>query len=349
MYRSIILFSPNSTHLNKNISGNVAEYPERNSTIIKNLCVIILKEQLGRLGNLMFKFASAYGLARHHRCKLYVDESYLRVLSAIFLINIRHMSISKLEYLNLSGIMFRGNDACHYFKDIMKPNSIKYVELVGYWQAFGHFIKYTDEIRQQFTFRTEIIGQITPFFIEQMELHISHPLNRRVQNRTKVTISNRNINALDQLGLKKHLRNSSFIFVGVHWRRGDFLQKDKLAYGHSVSSLDYLNKAMNRFLDKYVDVLFIMTSDEKDYCRNIFKKNSQVIITPDNFTREQDLAVLAVCQHTIVTTGTFGWFAGYLSGGDVLYDRLSPSKNTDLAKACPPKEYYPPHFLPTKR
>ena len=115
-----------------------------------NSCVLILK---GRLGNLMFRFSSDYGLSRHHQCKLYVDEFYIRTLESIFTINIKHMSIYKSEYFNLIGIISRPNVASYYFEDLMKPNSIKYLQITGYWQAFRHFIKYTNEIQEQFTSR----------------------------------------------------------------------------------------------------------------------------------------------------------------------------------------------------
>ena len=328
---------------------NITKYIQHDVAFNKNSCVIILKQQLGRLGNLLFKFVSAYGLARFHRCKLYVEESYLQILDAIFTINIGHMSISKLQYLNLSGIIHRGNVACHYFQDLMQPNSFKYLELSGYWQAFGHFIKYTDEIRQQLTFRSEIIRQIAPFFIQLVTVYQRPPLNCSLQKREKTRIANQNTNVMSQQDLTNYLRNSAFTLVGVHWRRGDFLNKAQQDYGQTPSLIDYLNKAMSHFLDKYCNALFIVTSDDKEYCRKAFRNNSHIIITPDNFTHEQDLAALVVCQHTIVTTGSFGWFAAYLSGGDVLYDRLSPGKNTSLEKDCPPAEYYPPRFLAMKR
>jgi hypothetical protein len=41
----------------------------------KITCAVILRAQNGRLGNRMFMFASAYGLARAHQCRLHVSDA----------------------------------------------------------------------------------------------------------------------------------------------------------------------------------------------------------------------------------------------------------------------------------
>ncbi|CAF1079832.1 unnamed protein product [Adineta steineri] len=167
----------------------------------KNSCVIILKQAVGRLGNLMFKFASAYGLARFHRCRFYLDEHYMNILNATFTINITFLNIFKWEYLNLTNIAYRDNTACHYSQKLMLPNSIRYLELTGYWQAYRYFINYTDELRQQFTFRSNIIQTIAPFILQELKGRIlcqpTHVLrtaqkpavNRRYTDRRTVRIS----------------------------------------------------------------------------------------------------------------------------------------------------------------
>ena len=78
------------------------------------------------------------------------------------------------------------------------------------------------------------------------------------------------------MDLKIFILNSRLTLVGIHWRGGDFLRHDKLAYGHVVSQISYLKNAMNHFLDKYCDVLFILTSDDKEHYKNVFKNTSQI-------------------------------------------------------------------------
>ena len=47
-------------------------------------CSVILRNSGGRLGNRMFMFASAYGLARTQNCRLHVADSILKELSREF-------------------------------------------------------------------------------------------------------------------------------------------------------------------------------------------------------------------------------------------------------------------------
>ncbi|CAF4026178.1 unnamed protein product, partial [Adineta steineri] len=40
-------------------------------------CRIILRQRGGRLGNLLFMFASAYGLSLRHSCQLYINPDII--------------------------------------------------------------------------------------------------------------------------------------------------------------------------------------------------------------------------------------------------------------------------------
>ncbi|CAF3893999.1 unnamed protein product, partial [Rotaria sp. Silwood1] len=49
-----------------------------------------------------------------------------------------------------------------------------------------------------------------------------------------------------------------------------------------------------------------------------------------------DLIALSLCEHSIITGGTFGWWTGYLANGKVIHDKVYPS-------GCQrPEYYYPP-------
>jgi galactoside 2-L-fucosyltransferase 1/2 len=53
-------------------------------------------------------------------------------------------------------------------------------------------------------------------------------------------------------------------------------------------------------------------------------------ILVDSGYREVDLAVLSQCNHTIMTIGTFSWWAAFLAGGDVVYYSQWPSVGSIL-------------------
>ncbi|CAF1667187.1 unnamed protein product, partial [Didymodactylos carnosus] len=98
----------------------------------------------------------------------------------------------------------------------------------------------------------------------------------------------------------------------------------------------------------YSNTLFLMTSDDKNYCNSMFGNMSNVIITPKSFSPELDLAALVVCQHTIVTSGSFGWWAAFLTNGDVVYDKANPAPGSGLENDCPRISYYPPWYISLK-
>ncbi|CAF4323328.1 unnamed protein product, partial [Adineta steineri] len=51
----------------------------------------------------------------------------------------------------------------------------------------------------------------------------------------------------------------------------------------------------------------------KTIVEKTFNQNKNVLVTPDSFSTADDLAILTLCQHTILTAGTFGWWGAFLS------------------------------------
>ena len=94
----------------------------------------------------------------------------------------------------------------------------------------------------------------------------------------------------------------SQITVGVHVRRMDYsLWLEKKVNGRLLSKL-YFEKAMQYFKNRYQNVTFIVASDDKTWCRQMFSSRSDVIFTPrkpGDRGVEFDLSVLAHCNHSI--------------------------------------------------
>jgi len=126
-------------------------------------------------------------------------------------------------------------------------------------------------------------------------------------------------------------------WIAIHIRRGDFL-----TFFNIDTSVDYLNLAMNHYRRKYINCRFLIASDDKDYAKeNLGNKNSDVFITPKSFFSGDDLASLALCEHTIVTAGSYGWWAAWLVGGNVVHDINYPVPK----QKCIREHYFPPWFL----
>jgi hypothetical protein len=132
-------------------------------------CLIIIRSADGALGNRMFLFASAYGVARLHQCKLYVAPWILIDLRSVFLININQTKVQLTTddslVINQTDIYGRYS-ACTFYPDLFRipfNSTFKKYEMVGFYQAYGYFEKYRDEISYLFQFNSETISKNVVF------------------------------------------------------------------------------------------------------------------------------------------------------------------------------------------
>lgn len=99
--------------------------------------------------------------------------------------------------------------------------------------------------------------------------------------------------------------------IGVHIRRGDFLQlQDK----HPVIPIEYYTTAIRNFIVQgYTD--FQIFSDDTEWCSQTF---TSTLIPGANFTvykqpEIQDMIMLSWCAHQILCYSTFGFIAAWLN------------------------------------
>lgn len=134
--------------------------------------------------------------------------------------------------------------------------------------------------------------------------------------------------------LKKAARKSripSGIFVGVHVGRKDSIKGLK---GPKADESFYL-KAMDHFKVKYLEVTFLVVSDDLVWCNEKFGKISNVYVSESN-PIEMDLAILAACNYSIFAHGTSGIWGALLSRGETIYfDDASESMAAVVAKFLP--------------
>ena len=72
--------------------------------------------------------------------------------------------------------------------------------------------------------------------------------------------------------------------------------------GRLLSKL-YFTEAMDRFRRKYSNVVFIVASDDREWCKKMFQDMADVQLTPRYQTMkrgEYDMAILAQCNHSII-------------------------------------------------
>uniref|UniRef100_A0A4W3HUE9 L-Fucosyltransferase n=1 Tax=Callorhinchus milii TaxID=7868 RepID=A0A4W3HUE9_CALMI len=111
-------------------------------------------------------------------------------------------------------------------------------------------------------------------------------------------------------------------YVAVHVRRGDYVHTMPNIWKGVVADKGYLEKAMSYFRKKYSNVVFVVTSEGMDWCKdNIDASKGDVHFSGDGQSGSpaRDFSLLAHCNHTIMTIGTFGIWAAYLAGGETIY------------------------------
>ncbi len=269
-------------------------------------------EMRGRLGNNMFQFASLYSIARALNRTPVISDSY--ELFDAFNRNLRRVVLvdQPESHVKIVSETFGGMYSTSLYN---LPNMD--LQLCCYLQSWKYFVEYAHEIHSFFQFKDWI------------------------QIRAKSILSS----ASNLYRIKNRLDSSSHItYVGVHVRRTDVRTPIHLDRGYKAASLSYIYKSMDYFRRKHANVYFIVCSDNMQWCERYLSK-------PDvYFVEDQDsivdMAVLTKCNHTIMTVGTFSWWAAWLTGGDVTYYSNWPRPHTEISDTYNHDDYFMPHWKP---
>jgi len=143
----------------------------------------------------------------------------------------------------------------------------------------------------------------------------------------------------------------TYVRVGVHVRRGDVLNADKLRFGYTTPDQRYFERAMRYFVDRYERVQFIVACVDAPWCRRNLvdfattmpQRVNVTYLTPRS--RGKDFAIIALCEHVIMSTGTYGWWAAWLAGGITIYYADWPRNGTSLAKKFKYEDFFPPNWI----
>ena len=141
-----------------------------------------------------------------------------------------------------------------------------------------------------------------------------------------------------------------FVRVGVHVRRGDFLGAWARSRGFTVAGKSYLQRAMGYFVERFGQVQFIVASNDIRWCQkhvtsSMFNKTNVNITFSVKHNAGQDLALLASCNHTVMTTGTYGWWAAWLANGITVYYANFPKRGSRLSTQTRINEFYHPDWI----
>ncbi|XP_041361708.1 galactoside alpha-(1,2)-fucosyltransferase 2-like [Gigantopelta aegis] len=211
---------------------------------------------------------------------------------------------------------------CIYDKTFLNFPSNSNYRLGDYLQSWKYFQNHTAAIRKQFTFNKTITAKA-----QELLHNVMVEYKRRTSNVSDTT------NAEQPT------------FIGVHIRRTDFANSVHKSLGYPLASKEYIVKAMEYYTNKFSKVIFLICSDSIDWVKSNF--NSSNMFYSVGNSPEVDMCILSSCNHSIMTVGTFGWWASFLAGGETVHYKHLARKGSKLRReySSDYKDYFYPGWI----
>lgn len=248
---------------------------------------------MGGFGNMMFQLAAHFGAAMSKGMRVIVaNNSELNRVFKLEDIDIRNNTDICKKFIS------RGErQNCAYDKNLLNFNNSQNIRLGQYLQSWKYFYSFRSQLKKQLTFRDHLL--------------------KEAKSKIDQTVKRFNIGSTRDVTL-----------VGVHVRRGDMVNHK---FGYNIATPEYLTKAVQYFKSKYKNIIFIISSQDIPWTKANMPNNTNVeyLTSPK---REIIVATLTLCNHTITTVGSFSWWIGWLTGGEVTYFKWPAKEGSRLRK-----------------
>ncbi|XP_063447384.1 galactoside alpha-(1,2)-fucosyltransferase 1-like isoform X2 [Mytilus trossulus] len=179
--------------------------------------------------------------------------------------------------------------------------------LTGFFQSWRYWKHYENELRQILQFQDNILHEAKSQF--------------------------HNI-------LSKHKNYQGITTIGVHIRR--FERYDTDEFGKNNAPKEYIIHAMDYFRNLYKKCLFLIFSIKMKWTKKNIPQTDDIFLVEGN-SAPVDLAMLTLTNHTIMTVGTFGWMAGWMTQGKTVYYKHPDTPGSEFSKLY---SNYSDHFYP---
>nr|XP_021496028.1 galactoside 2-alpha-L-fucosyltransferase 3-like [Meriones unguiculatus] len=262
----------------------------------------------GRLGNQMGEYATLFALARMNGKPAFIPASMHSALAPIF-----RISLPVLHGDTAGRIPWQNYHLNDWMEERYRHIPGRYVRLTGYpcsWTFYHHL---RPEILQEFTLHDHVREEAQAF-LRRLRVNGSQPST----------------------------------FVGVHVRRGDYVRVMPNVWKGVVADRGYLEKALDRFRARYSAPVFVVSSDDMAWCRKSISSSLGDVVFAGNGLQgspARDIALLMQCNHTVITVGTFGIWAAYLTGGDTVYLANFTQSSSPFHLIFKPEAAYLPEWV----
>ena len=296
-----------------------------NKKIVNKINRTIYLATMGRLGNTLFVLAGGYAMAKDTNSQLVVlDREILNIFE-----NKPFKTINKTQWKSTKANFINGRHKLADYKKALKiVLSSNVVKFQHYTQRFAYFGVCDEEIRQKLALKKSIITVAVKAILSIIKKHI-HLLSQSCNNSS----------FLD-------LNSSDFTTVGIQVRKGDLTNKVWYKDGYRHPDVSYYTKAMDYFKSQYSNVIFIVATNGKGWVKKHLLRPG-VYLSPLK-TAEEDMALVAKCNHAITSLGTYSWWSGFYNEGTVVYYKNWIAPNSSLWRRMEYKhnERFPPYWIP---
>jgi len=184
------------------------------------------------------------------------------------------------------------------------------VSLLAYLASYKYFMHVEDQLRLDLTFKSNILNTAQAW----LEKHVPRKW-------------------------KGHI----FTRVVMHVRRTDFTQAKQVGDGWHQPTSEYFQRSMAFFTDCLERVQFVVLSDDPPWCQK-HVNGSDVIYSSGN-TPIIDMAIASLCDHAIITVGSYGWWAAWFANGITITQKDIPRTGTKLSQRMHREDYYKTDYV----
>lgn len=124
------------------------------------------------------------------------------------------------------------------------------------------------------------------------------------------------------------------ISVSIHVRRGDYLtETNRKIYGN-ICTIEYYQKAIKYFEEKYPEVCFFVFSNDVKWTKENLQMRHAVYVEGNSEENGyKDMYLMTQCKHNIIANSSFSWWGAWLNQNEEK-EVVAPSKwlNTEEVK-----------------
>ena len=296
------------------------DIPKLNKTKFVSVCTVTFNSR--RTGNMLFVLAALLYASKLTGRKPIMPESFPYAwINHVFVNDLPRFPNRFIYDPNNSIIVSESKPGPAFdeqFRNILLNKSLEKVTTIlicGYFQSYKYVVEVEEELRSYLKFRNSTLKSVDEF-------------------------------------MKQTNDTFNFYHIGLHVRLTDFGWAQSLKNGLAVVDENYINTSLSHVVESIGpsrSFVAFVCSDDINWVQKAIKylnfsaryPNLEVVYSVGHDSAF-DLCLLSKCNASIISTGTFSWWSGWLANTKmVVYYSLYPNLNTTYGSCFDPRDYYP--------